>query len=863
MGTKLVIVESPAKARTIAGFLGRGYVVESSIGHIRDLPRNAGDVPAGLKQEPWSRLGVDVDNDFKPLYVVPKEKKSQITKLRSLLKGADELYLATDEDREGESIAWHLTEVLNPRVPVRRLVFHEITPEAIRRSLDEPRDLDRRLVDAQEARRILDRLVGYEISPVLWKMVRPRLSAGRVQSPAIRILVERERERMAFRSASYWDIEGTFAAAKGAFTATLVYVDGMRVATGRDFGASGQLGPSDVIRLDRAAAEELAADLEDVPFAVSSLDRRPYRRSPYAPFRTATLQQEAGRKLRFSSQRTMQVAQRLYEAGYITYMRTDSTSLSETAVAAARADVAGRYGPDYLPPEPRVYRSKVKNAQEAHEAIRPAGDTFRTPEEVAAEVPAEQARLYDLIWKRTIASQMSDAVGESVAVRVAGTSLSERRAEFAASGKVITFPGFLRAYVEGSDDPDADLEDEERRLPPLEVGRALSAEELEPKGHETKPPNRYTEASLVRRLEELGIGRPSTYASIIQTIQDRGYAFKRGSALVPSFTAFATVALLEQHFQTLVDYDFTARMEDDLDDIAAGDREATPWLAEFYFGNGRPGLKRAVSEGLGEIDAREVNSVPIGEDDEGRPIVVRSGRFGPFVQRGEDTASIPEDLPPDELTVEKATDLLDQPNGDRVVGTDPESGLEVLAREGRYGPYVQLGRADGGTKPKTASLFKHMTVEGVSLEEALSLLSLPRVVGVDPATGEEITAQNGRYGPYLKRGSETRSLDEEQEIFTVSLDAAVRRFSEPKRGRGGRSAGPLRELGVEPDTGYAVEVRDGRFGPYVTDGGVNASLGRNDAAETITLERATELLRARRAKLEAQGKPVKPGKKPG
>jgi DNA topoisomerase-1 len=865
MGSKLVIVESPAKARTIAGYLGRGYVVESSIGHIRDLPRNAGDVPAGLKQEPWSRLGVDVDNDFKPLYVVPKEKKSQITKLRSLLKDADELYLATDEDREGESIAWHLTEVLNPRVPVRRLVFHEITPEAIRRSLDEPRDLDRRLVDAQEARRILDRLVGYEISPVLWKMVRPRLSAGRVQSPAIRILVERERERMAFRSAGYWDIEGTFAATDpaGSFTATLIQVDGVRVATGRDFGATGELGSAKVIRLDRAAAEALAADLEDAPFEVSALDRRPYRRSPYAPFRTSTLQQEAGRKLRFSSQRTMQVAQRLYESGYITYMRTDSTALSETAVAAARAEVGGRYGSDYLPSKPRVYRSKVKNAQEAHEAIRPAGDTFRTPEEVAGEVPSEQARLYDLIWKRTIASQMSDAVGESVAVRVAGTSRSGRPAEFAASGKVITFPGFLRAYVEGSDDPDAALEDEERRLPPLEVGRALSAEALEPKGHETKPPNRYTEASLVRRLEELGIGRPSTYASIIQTIQDRGYAFKRGSALVPSFTAFATVALLEQHFRTLVDYDFTARMEDDLDDIAAGDREATPWLAEFYFGNGRPGLKRAVSEGLGEIDAREVNSIPIGDDDEDRPIVVRSGRFGPYVQRGEDTASIPEDLPPDELTVEKAAELLDQPNGERVVGTDPETGSDVLAREGRYGPYVQLGQAGGGTKPKTASLFKGMTVEGVTLEEALSLLSLPRVIGVDPTTGEEVTAQNGRYGPYLKRGSETRSLDEEQEIFTVSLDEAGRRFAEPKRRRGARSAGPLRELGVEPDTGYAVEVRDGRFGPYVTDGGVNASLGRSDAVETITLERATELLLARRAKLEAQGKPVKPGKKAG
>ncbi len=866
MGTKLVIVESPAKARTIAGYLGRDFVVESSIGHVRDLPRNAGDVPASHKGEPWARLGVDTDNDFKPLYVVPKEKKSQITKLRKLVKDAEVLYLATDEDREGESIAWHLLEVLNPRIPVHRMVFHEITPEAIRRAIDDPRELDRRLVDAQEARRILDRLFGYEVSPVLWKMVRPRLSAGRVQSPAIRILVERERERMAFRSADYWDLEGTFNTEEpsGTFTATLVTVDGSRVATGKDFNSVGEFRNGSAVRLDQAAAEALAADLAESSFTVRSVESKPYRRSPYAPFRTSTLQQEAGRKLRYSSQRTMQVAQRLYENGYITYMRTDSSSLSETAVAAARTEIGGRYGDDYLPDRPRVYRSKVKNAQEAHEAIRPAGDRFRSPEEIAGQVPNDQARLYDLIWKRTVASQMEDAVGESVQVRLGAASASGKDAEFATSGKVITFPGFLRAYVEGSDDPDAELEDQERRLPPLAEGDPLTAEELEPKGHETKPPNRYTEASLVRRLEELEIGRPSTYASIIQTIQDRGYAWKRGSALVPSFTAFATVTLLEQHFERLIDFGFTARMEDDLDRIAGGAEEAVPWLTRFYFGNGRPGLKREVVDGLGEIDPRAINSIPIGEDNEGREIAARVGRYGPYVERGEDTASIPDDLPPDELTVENATELLEQPNGDRIVGTDPETGLEVLARAGRFGPYVQLGVPEAGskTKPKTASLFKSMDLETVTLEEALTLLSLPRIVGVDEETGEQIEALNGRYGPYLRRGKDTRSLDEEDEIMTVSLAQAKQLFAEPKRRRGSRAAGPLRDLGVGPETGWGITVRDGRFGPYVTDGGVNASLRREDSVETITLERAQELLRMRREKLESQGKEAKPGKPP-
>jgi DNA topoisomerase-1 len=611
--------------------------------------------------------------------------------------------------------------------------------------------------------------------------------------------------------------------------------------------------------LDRSAAERLVADLDGAGFTVRSVDRKPWKRSPHAPFRTSTLQQEAGRKLRFGSQRTMRVAQRLYENGYITYMRTDSTALSEAAVAAARSEIADRYGAEYLPKSARVYRSKVKNAQEAHEAIRPAGDRFRPPEAVAGEVEPDEARLYDLIWKRTVASQMADAVGEGVQVRLGAESRSGSDAEFAASGRVISFPGFLRAYVEGSDDPDADLEDQERRLPALSESESLTAVDLEAKGHETKPPARYTEASLVKRLEELGIGRPSTYASIIQTIQDREYAWKRGSALVPTFTAFATVTLLEQHFPNLVDFDFTARMEDDLDEIAAGAEQMVPWLARFYFGNGYRGLKRAVTESLGEIDARLINSIAIGEDEHGVEIVARVGRYGPYLQRGEDTVSIPDRTPPDEMTVAAAEELLSAPNGDRVLGPDPETGHEVVARTGRFGPYVQLGDADEVEgKPKTASLFSSMSIDTITLDEALRLLSLPRTVGTDPGTGEEIVALNGRYGPYLKRGTDSRSLESEDELFTVTLEEALRRFAEPKRRRGQRAAAPLRELGTDPDTGCVVVVRDGRFGPYVTDGSVNASLRKTDSVESITLERAAELLRMRRDKLESQGKTVKP-----
>ncbi|MBV9285130.1 MAG: type I DNA topoisomerase [Acidimicrobiia bacterium] len=854
MAKPLVIVESPAKARTISRFLGDDFIVESSIGHVRDLPRNAAEVPASHKGEAWARLGVDIEHDFKPLYIVNPDKRSQVAKLKRLLKDADELFLATDEDREGESIAWHLLEVLSPpaQLPVKRMVFHEITRGAIERAVDEWRELDRRLVDAQEARRILDRLYGYEVSPVLWKKVMPKLSAGRVQSVATRMIVDRERARMRFRSAAWWDIEGTFATDEGSFGAGLVAVDGKRLATGRDFDESGRLAAgADASVLDEGAATGLAERLADSEFAVRSVEEKPYKRSPYAPFMTSTLQQESGRKLRYGSQRTMSIAQRLYENGYITYMRTDSTTLSETALTAARDQARQLYGPDYVPEQPRHYDKKVKNAQEAHEAIRPAGDRFRTPDEVASELPDDEFRLYELIWKRTVASQMTDARGRSVQVRLGGTSSAGEDAEFAASGKIIDFPGFMRAYVEGSDDPNAALEDQEVRLPQLAEGTNLNVVELEPKGHQTQPPARYTEASLVKALEEMGVGRPSTYASIIGTIQDRGYVWKKGSALVPSFVAFSVVALLEQHFADLVDYAFTARMEDDLDGIASGEEEAIPWLRRFYFGNGREGLHDLVHNRLGEIDAREVNSIPLahGEDD-GDGIVVRVGRYGPYLQRGEDTVSIPEDMPPDELTPERAEELLQAPSGDRQLGEDPETGLPVFVKAGRFGPYVQLGEMqDGAEKPKTASLFKDMSPDTVTIEDALRLLSLPRVLGNHPDDGEEIVALNGRYGPYIKKGSDTRSLDAEEQLFTIDIDGALALLAEPKRRRGQRAAAaPLRELGDDPASGAPVVVKDGRFGPYVTDGTTNASLRKGDSVEDITIERAAELLEERRQK---------------
>ncbi|MHB8681359.1 MAG: type I DNA topoisomerase [Acidimicrobiales bacterium] len=867
-GKPLVIVESPAKARTIARLLGSGYVVESSVGHIRDLPRRAQEVPSALKSEPWARLGVDVDNGFKPLYVVAPEKKDVVSRLKSLVKQASEVFLATDEDREGESIAWHLMEVLAPTVPVKRMVFHEITPAAIQRAVEDWRELDRRLVDAQEARRILDRLYGYEVSPVLWKKVMPRLSAGRVQSVATRMVVERERARMRFRTGTWWDLEGTFApegAAQQApsFGASLVSVGGRAVATGRDFSETGELNKTDVVLLGEAEAQQLAEGLAGRPFTVTSVTEKPYRRSPAPPFMTSTLQQEASRKLRFSAQRAMQVAQRLYEQGWITYMRTDSTTLSDEALAAARSQAAQLYGAEFVPAAPRRYERKVKNAQEAHEAIRPAGEVFRTPDEAARELSGDSLRLYDLIWKRTVASQMADATGTSAQVRLAGTpagSGAERTAEFSASGTVITFPGFLRAYVEGSDDPEAELAERDVQLPPLSEGDSLDVLALEAKSHTTQPPARFTEASLVKALEELGVGRPSTYASIIGTILDRGYVWKKGSALVPSFTAFAVVGLLERYFSDLVDYGFTAAMEDDLDEIAEGAQEALPWLTRFYFGeadgngNGggaevdmRRGLKEDVAAHLGAIDAREVNSIPIGTDDQDRGIVVRVGRYGPYLQRGDERASVPEDLAPDELTVDRAEELLAAPSGDRTLGEDPDTGLAVLARSGRFGPYVQLGEGTDGEKPRTASLFKSMSLDTVDLDQALELLRLPRAVGSDPDSGETIEALNGRFGPYLKKGSDTRSLENEEQLLTVTLPEALALFAQPKTRRGRASAQPLRELGPDPETGSPVVLRSGRFGPYVTDGTTNASLRRGDEPETITIERAAELLADRRA----------------
>ena len=848
---KLVIVESPAKARTISGYLGSGYVVESSIGHIRDLPNNASEVPAKYKGESWGRLGVNVDAGFAPVYVVPRDKKSQITKLKTLLKDADALYLATDEDREGEAIAWHLLDELKPRVPVHRMVFHEITPEAIAAAVANPRQIDDDLVEAQEARRILDRLYGYEISPVLWKKVMSGLSAGRVQSVATRLVVDRERERIAFRAASYWDLEATFDAGEAktprTFPARLTAVDGRRVAAGRDFSAAGTLKPgADVVHLDADRAAGLAAGLSDGSFAVRSVESKPYRRSPYAPFRTTTLQQEASRKFGYGAARTMQIAQRLYENGFITYMRTDSITLSETAVAAARSSVAELYGRDYLPPAPRTYTSKVKNAQEAHEAIRPSGERFRTPAQTG--LTGDEFRLYELIWMRTVASQMRDAEGRSVSVRIAAPAASGEQCDFSASGRVITFYGFLKAYVEGHDDPEAERDDRETRLPDLAEGDRVTAAELAPAGHETRPPARYTEATLVRELEEREIGRPSTYAAILGTILNRGYVYKKGTALVPAWLAFAVVRLLERHFARLVDYNFTAGMEDVLDEVAAGRRDSTSELTEFYFGSdAQDGLRRIVTE-LGEIDAREISTFEIGEG-----IVVRVGRYGPYVEGPDGArANVPEDLPPDELTVAAARELLANPAGEeRQLGTDPDSGRLIVARNGRYGPYVtEVLEEDApkAAKPRTSSLFASMSLDTVTLDQALQLLTLPRSVGVDPDTGEEITAQNGRYGPYLKRGSDSRSLESEEQLFAITLDEARAIYAQPKT-RGRRTAAaPLKELGADPDTGKPVQLKEGRFGPYVTDGEVNATLPRSDSADSVTLERAAELLADKRAK---------------
>jgi DNA topoisomerase-1 len=839
MAKRLVIVESPAKARTIAGYLGGDFAVESSIGHIRDLPNRASDVPQPQRKR-FGALGVDVEKGFEPYYVVDPDKKKVVTALKKHLQGVDELLLATDEDREGEAIAWHLVEVLKPKVPVRRMVFHEITKDAIARALEETRGIDQQLVDAQETRRILDRLYGYEVSPVLWKKVTRGLSAGRVQSVATRLVVERERERIAFVSAEYWDLLATFD--PGSFEARLATLDGKRVAQGRDFASAGTLRDGDLTRLDQAGARGLAERLEGTSFAVRSSEEKPYRRRPAAPFRTATLQQEASRKLRFSAQTTMRVAQRLYESGYITYMRTDSTTLSEAALAAARAQVRQLFGDDFVPDKPRAYGRAVANAQEAHEAIRPAGDSFRTPDAVRGAIGRDEHALYDLIWKRTLASQMEDARGQTVSLRIGATSSSGEDVEFAASGTVITFRGFLAAYEPGRDEPSE--EDEERRLPQLTVGQEVTALSLEPDGHSTTPPPRYTEPTLVKALEDRGIGRPSTYAAILSTILDRGYVFKRGTALVPTFLAFAVTNLLERHFEQLVDFDFTARMEGDLDRIASGDEDRLAWLTRFYFGDdGDRGLHRLVTEDLDAIDARAVNSIPVA----GSEAVVRVGRYGPYLERGDARASLPADLAPDELTAAKADELLARPDS-TPLGMDPDTGREIVLRSGRYGPYVSEVLPEGTEgKPRTASLLSSMSPETVTLDEALRLLTLPRVVG--ELEGEEVTAQNGRYGPYVKKGEESRSLESEEQLFTVTLDEARALFAQPpKRRARGAARGPLRELGEDPATGKKIVVRDGRFGPYVTDGDTNASLRRGDTVEGITPERAVELLTERRAK---------------
>ncbi len=865
---RLVIVESPTKAVSLAKFLGSGYVVESSRGHVRDLPTGAAEVPAKFKGEKWARTGVNIEADFEPLYVVAADKKGTIRELKAKLKEADELLLATDEDREGEAIAWHLLDELKPKIPVKRMVFHEITPEAIHAAVDNTRELDTDLVDAQETRRILDRLYGYEVSPVLWKKVMPRLSAGRVQSVATRLVVDRERERIAFRPAAYADIEAVLATRAdgedepGTFTARLSAFGTRRIAQGRDFDSSGKLVGAELIQLGSEQAEALAAELAGAGYAVAGVEAKAYTRRPYPPFRTTTLQQEAGRKLGFSAQRTMSVAQELYERGFITYMRTDSVTLSATAIAAARDQVKHLFGGQFLPDQPRVYTSKVKNAQEAHEAIRPAGEHFRTPAQTGLH--GDQFRLYELVWKRTIASQMKDAEGETVSVRI-GATLPSRvsvtdaatgevveagRAAFTASGRTITFLGFLKAYVESVEE-DESSDDAQARLPRLATGQQLEAERVTANAHETRPPARYTEPSLVAKLEELEIGRPSTYAAIIRTITSRDYVFKKGSALVPTWLAFAVTRLLEEHFAKLVDYKFTAEMEDTLDEIASGDAARVAVLKDFYFGpNGSPqeGLQKLVNE-LGEIDAKALSTFSLGEG-----IDVRVGRYGTYVEDAEGRrANVDPELPPDALTVALAQELLAQPAAaEREIGQDPQSGRRIVAKAGRYGPYVTEvldEDAPKSAKPRTGSLLASMSVDTVTLDQALQVLSLPRVVGV-AGDGEEITAQNGRYGPYLKKGTDSRSLASEDQIFDITLEEAEAIYAQPKtRGRGARTAtGPLRELGDDPASGKPVVIRDGRFGAYVTDGETNATLRRTDSVEAMTLERAAELLAEKRAK---------------
>ena len=850
----LVIVESPAKARTISKFLGSDYIVEASIGHVRDLPQGAKEIPEKYKKEEWAYLGVNVNEEFSPVYIVPAGKKAQVAKLKAQLKECKELYLATDEDREGEAISWHLQEILKPKVPVHRLVFHEITKEAIQHALDTPRDIDNGLVRAQETRRILDRLYGYEVSPLLWRKVKPRLSAGRVQSVAVKLIVEREWARIAFHSATYWDLIGTFETAGQKFDAVLVEANGQRIPSGKDFDTTtGNLKTPNMLLLNEQQSIELMEKLQSAQFSVGTVENKPFTSKPAAPFTTSTLQQEANRKLGFTARRTMQVAQSLYENGHITYMRTDSTNLAQVAIEAARDLVKSEYGNDYLPEKPRVYASKVKNAQEAHEAIRPAGHPFEKPEALKAELNPDQFRLFDLIWKRTIASQMENARGHRLSINITGGG-----AKFYVSGKTIDFPGFLRAYVEGSDDPTAQLADQETLLPSMDVGQDLKHEKFEPKSHTTQPPARFSEASLTRTLEEKGIGRPSTYAAIIDTILAREYVFKKGNALVPSWIAFAVSKLLNEHLANLVDYQFTAKMEDDLDAISRGEEDQAAYLKQFYFGQNDQGLKKIIEAKITEVDARSINQITLGMPEEGEhleEVFVRIGRYGPFIQQGEEgkerRASLPEDLPPDEVNIKMALELLiKSEKGDEPIGEDPETGKPVFVKNGRYGTYIQLGTPDDEEKPKNASLLKDMTAEDVTLEVALKLLTLPRELGVFPPENKEmITAYNGRYGPYVQCVKETRSLPEDLSPLDVTLEKAIELLSQPKvrKGRGAPKE-PLKVLDVSPLTEQPIKVLDGRFGPYVTDGETNASVPKGTSIEELSHAEAITLLADRAAK---------------
>ncbi len=850
-GKALVIVESPAKARTIGKFLGSGFDVEASIGHIRDLPSGKKEMPEELKKEPWARLGVNVDDLFQPVYIIPENKKAQVGKLKKLLKDADALYLATDEDREGEAISWHLQEILNPKVPVHRLVFHEITKEAIDSALKNTRKIDGGLVKAQETRRILDRLYGFEMSEFLWKKSLGR-SAGRVQSVAVRMIVERERQRIAFVSAEYWDLLGEFQTnQKELLQAELVSVDGKPIPTGKDFDStSGKIKSGNFLLLNKADCEQLRGRLEKASFKVSKIDVKPYTRQPAAPFTTSTLQQDANRKLGFTARKTMSTAQSLYENGFITYMRTDSTNLAAEAISAARDLVRSEYGNEYLPGSPRVYASKVKNAQEAHEAIRPAGHPFQLPQTVQSQLSGDEFKLFDMIWKRTIASQMSDSRGRMMTVTIDGGG-----AVFHVTGKTIDFPGFLRAYVEGSDDPQAELADQEKILPSVAQGDSLSCRKLESKMHSTQPPARFSEAALTRELERRGIGRPSTYASIIETIQARDYVFKKGNALIPTWPAFAMVRMMEEHFMELVDYEFTAQMEDLLDEISRGDAEYLTYLKNFYFGSNNQGLKNKLAIKIKEVDARAICTFPLGSPDSGEnrePVAVRVGRYGPYIEQGDRKASVPNELPPDELTLEFAIELLSQSKvSDAPLGVDPDTGKPVFVKNGRFGAYVQLGTTDDEEKPKNASILKSMKPDEVTLEIALKLLSLPRTVGPHPTDQQPIVAANGRFGPYVKWGNETRSLPAEVSPLDVSLNYAVLLLAQPKaRGRG--KAAPKEPLKIfdkpSPVTGEPIKLLDGRYGPYLNDGVTNASLPKGLSAEELTFERALDLLADRAAK---------------